>query len=116
MWAVPNKVMFCRSLMLIAPGIFSVCFCSPFLMSPRTPVTTGIVSVFIPHILVVSISRSLYLESFSVVFNEVFLSDGTVTSISLQVSFLWSLITTSGLLAAISLSVRICIFQSIVPF
>ena len=35
-------------------------------MSPRAPLTTGLGSVFIPHILVVSISRSLYLESFSV--------------------------------------------------
>ena len=89
MWAVPNKVIFCSSLMLIAPGVFSVCFCSPFLMSPRAPRTTGIVSVFIPHILVVSISRSLYLESFSVVFKEVFLSDVTALSMSLQVLFLW---------------------------
>ena len=88
MWAVPNKGIFCSSLMLIAAGIFSVCLCSPFLMSPRAPITTGIVPVFI---LVVSMSRSLYLESFSVVFNEAFLSDGTATSMSLQVLFLWSL-------------------------
>ena len=80
-------------------------------MSPKAPMTTGIVSVFIPHILVVSISRFSYLESFSVVFNEVFLSDGTAISMSLQVLFLWSLITTSGHLAAISLSACICISQ-----
>ena len=42
-------------------------------MSPRAPITSGIVSVFI---LIVSVSRSLYLESFSVIFIEVFLSDG----------------------------------------
>ena len=65
-------------------------------MSPIAPITTGIVSVFIPHILVASISRSLYLESFSVVFHEVFLSDDTAKSMSLQVLFLWSLITISG--------------------
>ena len=47
-------------------------------------------------------------------FNEVFLSDGTAMSTSLQVLFLWSLITISGLLAAISLSVCICMTQSIV--
>ena len=74
----------------------------------RAPITTGIIPDFIPHILVVSISRSLYLDSFSVVFNEVFLSDGTVISMSLQVLFLWSLITISGLLSAISLSVCSC--------
>ena len=66
-------------------GFFSMYFSSPFLMSPRAPITTGIISVFIPHILVVSISRSLYLESFSVVFNEMFLPDGTAISMSLQV-------------------------------
>ena len=50
------------------------------------------------------------------VFNEVFLSDGTAISMSLQVLFLWPLITVSGLLAAISLSVciSVCISQSIV--
>ena len=60
-------------------------------MSPRAPVTTGSVSVFIPHILVLSISRFFYLESFSVVFKGVLLSDGTALPISLHVLFLWSL-------------------------
>ena len=55
MWALPNKVIFCRSLMLIA------------------------------------------------------------TSMSLQVLFLWYLIITSGLLAAISLSLCIFISQSYYP-
>ena len=73
-------------------------------MSPFPPTTTGIVPVFMPHILGVSISWSLYYESLSVIFNEVFLSNGTAMSMSLQVLFLWSLITISGLLAAISLS------------
>ena len=56
-------------------------------MSPRAPITkvTGVISVFISHILVVLISRSLYLESFSVVFHEMFLPDGTAISMSLQV-------------------------------
>ena len=78
--------------MLIAPG---VCFCSP-----RGPITTGIVSVFIPHILIVAVYRSLCLESFSVVFSEVFLSEATARSMNLQVLLLWSLITISGLLSA----------------
>ena len=89
-------------------------FCSPFLMCPKAPVATDIVSVFVPHILVVTISRSVYLGSFSVVFNEVFLSDGTTISMSLQVLFLWSLITISGLLAAICLSMCIFILKSII--
>ena len=46
---------------------------------------TGTISVFMSHILVVSIARSLYFYIFSVVFDEVFLSDGTATSIRLQV-------------------------------
>ena len=48
------------------------------------------------------------------IFNEVFLSDSIVMSTSLQVLFLWSLITISGLLAAFSLSVCICMSLSIV--
>ena len=40
-----------------------MCFSNSFLMSPTAPITTGIVSVFMPHILVVSISRSLNFES-----------------------------------------------------
>ena len=58
------KLFYCSSLILIAPGIFAVCFPSPFLMSARAPITAGIISLFNGHILVVSISRSLYLESF----------------------------------------------------
>ena len=110
-WADPYKVIFCSSLVMIAPGNFSMCFCSP-----RSPITTGIVSVFIPHNLIVPVSRFLCLGSFSVVFNEVFLSEATARSMSFQVLLLWSLITISGLLAAISLSVCICISQSIVPY
>ena len=54
---------------------------------------TGIVSVLMPHIRLVSISKSLYLDSFSVTFTDVFLSDGTALSMNLQVFVLWSLIT-----------------------
>ena len=38
----------------------------PFFISPRAPITTGIVVVFIPHIRSTSRSRSLYFDSFSV--------------------------------------------------
>ena len=55
---------------------------------PKAPITTGTISVFMFHILVVSILRSLYSNNFSMVFVEVFLSDGTATSISLQGLFL----------------------------
>ena len=40
------------------------------------PTTTGIISVFIFHILVISISRSLYLDDFSKTSVQVFLSEG----------------------------------------
>ena len=75
-------------------------------MSTKTPITTSIVSVYISHILIVSVSRSL--EFFSGL-NEVFLSDGTPIFTSLQVLFLWPLIVIPSFLADISLSVCICI-------
>ena len=57
---------------------------SSFFISPKAPNTTGMVKVFMPHILVNSISRSLYFESFSTSFTEIFRSDGTVMSIKLR--------------------------------
>ena len=88
--------------MLRVSGIFPVCSSRPFLMTPNAPITTRTVSVLIPYILFTSISRSLYFEHFSMTFTEVFRSDGTAISISLHGMVLWSLITMSGLLAAIS--------------
>ena len=114
MCAVPSKVIFCSSLMLIWPGILPRYVSSPFLIAPSAPMITGIVSVLMPHIRLVSISKSLYLDSFSVTFTDVFLSDGTTMSISLQVFVLWSLITISGLLAVIFLSVCIGMSHNIV--
>ena len=51
----------------------------PFFISPKAPITTGIVVAFIPHIRSISISKSLHLDSFSVTFTEVFLSVGMVS-------------------------------------
>ena len=62
MWAVPSKVIFCSSLMLIWPGILPRYVSSPFLIAPSVPMITGIVSVLMPHIRFVSISKSLYLD------------------------------------------------------
>ena len=59
----------------------------PFLMVPSAPITMGITSVFIFHILCISISRSLYLLFFSISLIETFLSHGTVMSINLQFEF-----------------------------
>ena len=90
MCAVPSKVIFCSSLMLIWPRILPRYVSSPFLIASSAPMITGIVSVLMPHIQFVSISKSLYLDSFSVTFTDVFLSDGTAMSISLQVFLLLS--------------------------
>ena len=84
MCAIPRRMIFCSSLLLLAPGIFPKFWSIPSLISPSAPTITGTVSVLIPHIFVVSISRSLYFESFSMTFVEVFRSDGSATSISLQ--------------------------------
>ena len=70
MCPVPSKVIFCSSLMLIWPGILPRYVSSPFLIAPSAPMKTGIVSVLMPHIRFVSISKALYLDSFSVTFRE----------------------------------------------
>ena len=44
-------------------------FSNPFFISPRAPITTGIVVAFITHILSISILRSLYFDSFFSYFN-----------------------------------------------
>ena len=114
MGAVPRRMIFCSSLMLLAPGIFPKFWSIPSLISHSAPTITSTVSVLIPHILVVSMSRSLYFESFSTAFVEVFRSDGTDTPITLQHWLAWSLITISGLFADSSLSVCICVSNRIV--
>ena len=114
MCAVPSTMIFCSSLMLLAPGIFPEFWSIPYLISPSEPTIIGTDSVLNPHFLVVSISRSLYFESFSMTFVEVFRSDGTDTSISLQHRLAWSLTTISVLFADSSLSVCIRISQRIV--
>ena len=105
MCAIPRRMIFCSSLMLLAPGIFPKFLSIPSLISPSAPTITSTVSVLIPHILMDSVSRSLYFESFSMTFVEVFWLDGTNTSVSLQHWLALSLITISGLLADSSLSV-----------
>ena len=57
MCAVPSKVIFCSSLMLVWPGILPRYVSSPFLIAPSAPMITGIVSVFMPHIQFVSFSK-----------------------------------------------------------
>ena len=63
MWDVPSSVVFCSSCILMLPGICFIYFCNPLFISPRAPITIGIVVAFIAHILSISISRSLYFIS-----------------------------------------------------
>ena len=111
---VPSSAIFCSSLILMLPGICLVYFSKPFFISPSAPITTGIVVTFIPHIRSISISRSLYFDSFSVSLTEVFFSVGMDISMSRQLFSCLSFITMSGRLAFISRSVCIDISHKIV--
>ena len=71
----------------------------PFFTVPSALTTTGITTVFLCHIFCISSSRSLYLLFLSISFSAMFLSDGTVHSISLQVEFTESLTMMPGLFA-----------------
>ena len=93
-----------------------MCFSMPFLTTLSAPMTTDAVIVFNPHIFVISISRSLHLDSFSATFTDVLRSEGIVISISMHVFSCLSLIMMSGLLALIVLSVCTCISQRMVTF
>ena len=104
---VSKRMIFCSSLMLIAPEIFPKLCSIPLLMSASSPTITGIISVFTLRISVISISRSLYFEIFSVAFVEVFWSDDTDTSVSLQHRLPWCLITTYIRHVRWQLSIRI---------
>ena len=72
MYADPNKAIFCHSVTLMFPSILSICFSMPSLTTSSAPMTTGAVCAFIPHIFAIFISRSLYLDSFSTTWVDVF--------------------------------------------
>ena len=82
---MPISAIFCNSSMFIVPGIFATVHLIPFFITPSAPITSGSVVVFIFHILLTSISKSLYFDSFSTSFIETFLSEGIVISISWHV-------------------------------
>ena len=89
------------------PGISSMKFCVPFLIIPNAPITTGIIFVLSFHILVASISRTFYFESFWNTFNEMFWSEGTAM-LNMSIMIIrssWVLIIISGLFASIFLFV-----------
>ena len=66
--------------MLTLPRILSTYFSSPFSITSNVPMATGIVSFPVFHIQSISISKSLYLKSFSTTLTDMFLSDGTAIS------------------------------------
>ena len=109
-WAAPVSAIFCISSRFGLPGTCYRCFPVPFLIISNATITTKIVKVFICHSFSTSISRSLYLDSFSNSATETFLSEGIYKSINLQVFSFLSLAVMSGLFALIFLSV--CMLQS----
>ena len=111
---VPSRAIFCSSLILMLPGICLVYFSKPFFITPSAPITTGIVVAFIHRIRSISISRSLFFDSFSVTLSEVLFSVGMDISMSRQLFSCLSFITMAGLLAFISRSVCIGISHKIV--
>ena len=52
--------------------LVSMYFPRPFLTRPNAPISTGTVSVSRPHILEISISRSLYFHSFLTILTDAF--------------------------------------------
>ena len=50
--------------------IFSTYFPRPVFSRPRAPIFTGTISVLRPHILEISISNSVYFESFSIILTD----------------------------------------------
>ena len=98
------------------PGISLTCFCVLLLIIPSAPTITCMALVFIFHILAISISRSLYLLSFSNSLAEILLSHDTLVSVNWHVLFCLCLITISGLLACMVLSVLIGKSQRLVTF
>ena len=105
MCAAPRRAIFWTSCMLILPGILFVYFSNPFFTSPKAAMTTGTIMVFVSHILLISTSRSLYFDRFSVTLVEVLRSDGMVMSMRMHSVFAVCLMMISGLFAVISLSV-----------
>ena len=79
-----GRIFLVCTVILMLPGICLVYFSKPFFISPSAPITTGIVVAFIPHIHSISISRSLYFDTFSVTLTEVFFSIGMDISMSRQ--------------------------------
>lgn len=76
MLVVHMSTIFCISDNEELPGIFLISVSEFFLFIPSTPVITQLLFVFTCHILEISIFRSLYFESLSNFFVEMFYQTG----------------------------------------
>ena len=90
---LPSRVSLSRGCSVLRPLLPSGCYAAhnvffkifqrlmfPGISLTIAPTTTGIISVFIPYILLISISRSLYFYNFSETLVKVFLSEDIATS------------------------------------
>ena len=99
--AVLISVIFCSSMAEGWPGSKWRFWSDPFLIVRNAPVIKGTIFVLTSHILLTSLSRKLYLLSFSVYFVLTFELSGMALSISGQVFSLLSCSTVSGRFASI---------------
>ena len=88
-----------------APGICETKLGTVFATIPNALITTGSDVILRCHVLVTSISKSLYLLSFSKILSDTFVLLGTDISMRKQLLSVWFLTTMSGLSAWIFLSV-----------
>ena len=83
--------------MVMFPGTLLVYFCNHFFTNSKSLMTqVSLIMVFTPHILLISISRSLYFDSFSATFAQVFCSDGMAMSKRMHSIFALCLIMISS--------------------
>ena len=57
-WGESSRAIFCSPVKLMFPGILLICLSMLLLITPSTPMTTGTIRVFSPHILAISMSIS----------------------------------------------------------
>ena len=115
--AVPNKALFCNSLILIVTPSFSSHASNLLLTTPSAPTTTGTTSrCLIPHSLPISLIRSWYFSIFSPSFSYTLWSQGEAMSTMIALLFSFSTTTMSGLLASITWSHWMVISHKILHF
>ena len=102
--------------MLILPGILLVTLSNPFFTSSRASMTTGVVSIFVSYIPLISVSRSLYLDNFSGNFAEASLSGGTVMSMLMHYYYYHSSIISLLSHLSVNIITAIIVIVTIIVF